>query len=98
MGEHVIAYDELYLQQCTAEKFGAAVAHKVGGDTFQSFIIDAHGGRIREIGSGVLPRRQYSLQLEKHGVKSVETGSNFRSGSDDIAGREMKLHLGLCHL
>ena len=91
LGEHVIAYDELYLQQCTAEKFGAAVAHKVGGDTFQSFIIDAHGGRIREIGSGVLPRRQYTLQLEKHGVRSVETGSNFRSGSDDIAGREMKL-------
>ena len=91
LGEHVIAYDELYMQQCTAEKFGEAVAHKVGGDTFQSFIIDAHGGRIREIGSGVLPRRQYSLQLEKHGVRSIETGSNFRSGSDDIAGREMKL-------
>jgi len=91
VGDYAIAYDELYLQQCTAEKFGDAVAHKVGTNTFQSFIIDAHGGRIREIGSGVLPRRQYSLQLEKHGVRSVETGSNFRSGSDDISGREMKL-------
>jgi hypothetical protein len=91
LGDFVICYDELYLQQCTADKFGDAVARKAYGKTFQAFIMDAHGGRIREIGSGVLPRIQYSKQLEARGISSVDTGYGFLPGSDDIKGREMKL-------
>ena len=90
-GAYVICYDELYLQQCNARQFADAVEFKTRGKVFQSFIIDAHGGRIREIGSGVLPRIQYSRELESRGVRSIETGSNFRAGSDDIKGREMRL-------
>jgi len=86
-----VCYDELYLQQCTAEIFAEAVMRKTRDNVFQSFIIDAHGGRIREIASGVLPRIQYTRELEARGVRSVETGSGFYPGSDDIAGREMKL-------
>ena len=61
------------------------------GGSYEAFIIDAHGGRIREIGSGVLPRIQYSKALEENKVFSTATGSNFLSGSDDVPGREMKL-------
>ena len=91
MGDHIVCYDELYIKHCTAAKFGAMVAQKTKGDKFQAFIIDAHGGRIREIGTGVLPRIQYSKELEHNGVSSYATGSNFISGSDDVPGREMKL-------
>ena len=91
LGDHVVCYDELYLQQCTAEIFAESVMRKTREHLFQSFIIDAHGGRIREIASGVLPRIQYTRELEKRGVRSAVTGSGCYPGSDDIAGREMKL-------
>jgi len=91
MGDYVVCYDELYIKHCTAAKFGTMVAQKTVNDTFQAFIIDAHGGRIREIGSGLLPRQQYSKELANNKVKSTLTGSNFLSGSDDVPGREMKL-------
>ena len=91
MGDHVVVYDELYIKNCTAAKFGDLVAQKTKGWNFEAFIIDAHGGRIREIGSGVLPRTQYKRELEKHKVKSTRTGHGFLSGSDDVPGREMKL-------
>ena len=91
MGDYIVCYDELYIKHCTAAKFGTMVGQKTVNDTFQAFIIDAHGGRIREIGSGLLPRQQYSKELELNKVKSIQTGSNFLSGSDDVPGREMKL-------
>lgn len=91
MGDHVVCYDELYIHNCTAAKFATMVRQKVGVDQFEAFIIDAHGGRIREIGSGVLPRVQYSRELEANRVKSNLTGHGFLSGSDDVPGREMKL-------
>ena len=91
MGDHVVVYDELYIKNCTAAKFGDLVAQKNAGWNFEAFIIDAHGGRIREIGSGVLPRTQYKRELERHKVKSTQTGYGFLSGSDDVPGREMKL-------
>ncbi len=91
MGDHVVVYDELYIKNCTAAKFGAMVAQKNAKWNFEAFIIDAHGGRIREIGSGVLPRTQYKRELERHNIKSRQTGHGFLSGSDDVPGREMKL-------
>ena len=91
IGSQTVVYDELYIQQCTATKFGEYVGMKAKGQSFQSFIIDAHGGRLRDIGSGLLPRRQYSSELEKRRVYSVETGFNFIPGSDDVSGREIKM-------
>ena len=90
-GDHAVVYDELYLQQCTAAKFAEGVSIKARNDNFEAFIIDAHGGRIREIGSGVLPRVQYTRELEERNIRSEVTGSNFLNGSDDVTGRTMKL-------
>jgi hypothetical protein len=82
-----LCYDQLYLRQCNATMFGEAFAKKVGSAHFHSFIIDAHGGRLRDIGSGRLPSEQYTEQLVKHGIRSQVTGSSFLAGCDDIMAR-----------
>lgn len=91
IGRQKVCYDELYLQRCDAAMLGVQVKPKVHGYNFQSFIIDAHGGQLREIGSGVHPMRQYSKVFEERNIASVETGHGFRMGSDDISGRVMVL-------
>ncbi len=91
IGKQKVCYDELYLQRCDAAILGYQVKPKVHDYTFQSFIIDAHGGQLREIGSGVHPMRQYSKVFEERGIASVETGHGFRMGSDDVSGRVMVL-------
>jgi hypothetical protein len=82
-----LVYDQLYLRQCNATKFGEAFAHKVRDFHFHAWIIDAHGGRLRDIGSGRLPVEQYTEELRKHHVASETTGSSFLAGCDDIAAR-----------
>jgi hypothetical protein len=84
--EYILLYDQLYLRQCNASIFGEEFAKKVTHH-FQAFIIDAHGGRIRDIGSGRLPSEQYTEQLVKRGIKSQITGSSFIAGCDDIPAR-----------
>lgn len=87
LGDHIYFYDELYIGQSSASIYGESVARKVGHNAFQSFIIDAHGGRLTDFGTGMTPREQYSIELAKRGIRSVETGSDFLSGSDIIEGR-----------
>lgn len=95
--DFVLIYDQLYLRQCNATIFGDAFAKKVAHFHFQAFLIDAHGGRLRDIGSGRLPVEQYTEQLVQRGVKSQITGSSFIAGCDDIAARaeatRMMLHI-----
>lgn len=82
-----LVYDQLYLRQANAVIFGDQFEQKVRGQHFHAFIIDAHGGRLRDIGSGRLPVEQYTEQLMKRGVKSNTTGSSFLAGCDDIPAR-----------
>lgn len=86
-GDFWLVYDALYLRQCNATIFGEAFAKKVAGQSFYAFLIDAHGGRIRDIGSGRLPVEQYSEELAKREVRSQVTGSSFLAGCDDILAR-----------
>ena len=67
--------------------FGEAFEQKVRGWHFHAFLIDAHGGRLRDIGSGRLPVEQYTEQLIKRGIRSQITGSSFLAGCDDIPAR-----------
>jgi len=89
-GDHCICYRELYLRNCDAATFGAMVEQVMAEEysLFQAFIIDAHGGGLTDISSGVSPRRRYSEELKKRGIQSIDTRHEFRDGSDDIAGRE----------
>lgn len=94
-GNFKICYDMLYLTNCTASKWGDEVELKMRNKHFQDFIIDAHGARLRDLGSGVLPRRQYEMELEKRGLVCEARGSRFTSGSDDVKGREMAVRAWL---
>ena len=82
-----LAYDQLYLRQCNAEVFGKNFEEKARSQQFYAFLIDAHGGRIRDIGSGRLPSEQYTEQLVKRQVRSQTTGGSFLAGCDDIPAR-----------
>jgi hypothetical protein len=82
-----LIYDELYLRQSNAQIFGEAFEKKARGWHFHAFIIDAHGGRLRDIGSGRLPVEQYTEQLVNRGISSQITGSSFLAGCDDILAR-----------
>lgn len=85
--EYWLVYDSLYLRQCNAAIFGEAFAKKVAGHHFHAFLIDAHGGRIRDIGSGRLPVEQYTEELAKRNIRSAVTGSSFLAGCDDVLAR-----------
>jgi hypothetical protein len=82
----IFLYDELYIHQCDAGKFGAAMAVKCRDTSFEAFVIDTHGGRIVDIGSGKSAIDHYSAALKDQGVASVRTGHNFAFGSDDVSG------------
>jgi len=83
----LLIYDQLYIRQCTATIFGELFEKRARGQAFHAFIIDMHGGRLRDIGSGRLPVEQYTEQLRDRSVKSTVTGSSFLAGCDDIAAR-----------
>jgi len=83
----LLVYDQLYIRQCNAVIFGEKFAEKTKGQSFHAFIIDMHGGRIREIGSGRLPVELYTEQLRQRNVASAVTGSSFLAGCDDIQAR-----------
>lgn len=85
--EFWLVYDQLYMRQCNAQIFGENFEQKVRGWHFHAFIIDAHGGRLRDIGSGRLPIEQYTEQLVKRNIRSQITGASFLAGCDDIIAR-----------
>ena len=91
----VLLYDQLYLRQCNAKVFGEEFDKKVRDHNFHAFIIDAHGARIRDIGSGRLPSEQYTEELVKRGVSSTITGSSFLAGCDDIPARTEATRVGM---
>ena len=85
--KYVLVYDQLYLRQCNASIFGEKFASKAAGQHFHAFLIDAHGGRLRDIGSGRLPIEQYTEQLVMRKIRSQTTGASFLAGCDDILAR-----------
>lgn len=91
LGDFHVVYDEMYIHRCDAETFGAEAEKRIKGRQFERFIIDAHGGRLTDIGSGIAPQRQYEMQLKKRGLSCNATSTYFQHGSDDIKGREFCL-------
>ena len=85
--DYWLVYDQLYLRQCNATIFGDEFSRRVRDWHFHAFIIDAHGGRLRDIGSGRLPVEQYTEQLLTRGIRSEITGASFLAGCDDIIAR-----------
>lgn len=88
-GDFLVAYDELYMRECTPQSFADAVAQKAAGQQFYAFIIDDHGSRQRTAVTGKTVRQHYTEELAERQVRSRLTGSGFIKGSDDVAGRTM---------
>lgn len=86
---HVVIYDELYIRQCDAFMFGEKFAKKADGWYWDDFIIDAHGAALRDIGSGLTPREQYSKQLADRNIESRRSKSGFHDGCDEPSNREV---------
>lgn len=86
-GNQKVMYKELYIRNCDAEKFGVTVEKAIGNYQFEEFIIDGQGGRLRDLGSGKLPREMYEEQLAKRGLKSRVSGSGFTEGVNIIEAR-----------
>jgi|GEM_PF-807582 len=83
----LLIYDELYIRQCNALIFGEQFAPKAQEQHFYNFIMDMHGGMLRDLGSGRLPHELYSEELRKRGIRSQISGHSFTPGSDDIPAR-----------
>jgi len=83
----LLIYDELYIRQCNSLIFGEQFAAKAQEQLFYNFIIDMHGGMLRDLGSGRLPHELYSEELKKRGIRSMISGHGFTPGSDDIPAR-----------
>jgi hypothetical protein len=83
-GDFLLLYDELYIRNCNAIIFGQEFKRKIGEQDFYAFLIDAHGARLTDIGSGKSPQEQYIEQMRALGIRSKVTGYSFLPGADDI--------------
>ena len=91
----ILVYDELYIRQCSAVLFGEQFAKATQGQTFYSFVIDSHGGRITDIGSGRAVVEQYMEQLSRRKCRSLTTGTGFLAGCDDVQARTSAVRTSL---
>lgn len=88
--EVMYLYDELYLHDCDAMKFGLALRDKGRGQEYEAFIIDHRAGKTHEIASGQTIESRYAEQFKLHGLESRQTGHGFNWGPDDVnAGIDM---------
>ncbi len=85
-GDFIYFYAEIYLRQCDAHKLAKRMSMTIGGQEIYEFLIDHHGGRLTEIGSGKTPEQQYREAFRAEGVKSTKTGHSFTYASDDLDG------------
>jgi hypothetical protein len=83
-GDFILLYDELYIRNCNAIIFGQEFKKKVMDQDFYAFLIDAHGARLTDIGSGKSPQDQYTEQLVVQQIRSKTTGHSFIPGADDV--------------
>jgi len=87
--DHLYIFDELYIQQCSAEIFGQKMREKARISNLEAMIIDHQMSRMTETGSGRTIEDQYSEALKKYGVTCRRTGTDFTWGvADPIAGIE----------
>ncbi|MGB1649675.1 MAG: hypothetical protein ACPHEP_01490 [Acidimicrobiales bacterium] len=84
---HLI-FGELYIHQCTASIIAEQLRKATAGTWYQSFIIDAHGGNLTSIDTGIAPREAYEREMLERDVRCVETQHRFIPGCSVIAYRE----------
>ena len=90
-GDHVVVYDELYMQAMDAETVAKKIHEKLAGVVMQDFIIDRHFARQSVAGMGGTTHGDiYAAALAKRGVRSVASGSDFTLSNSEVeSGCEM---------
>ena len=87
-GSWHLAFGEIYIHQCTARMIAQALDKVTQDVWFQSFLIDAHGGNLTSMDTGVSPREAYEREMQLLDVQCVETKHRFVPGCSVIAYRE----------
>lgn len=87
-GEFICLYDELYIGQCDAGKYGERMKEKTAEQTFYTFLIDRHGSRLTDMGYGRDVENQYRDALKANKVRSTVSSHGFQWASDDKTGGE----------
>ena len=83
---HVYLYAELYIKNADARQFGRSMKRKLDKRMARAYIIDKQEGRKHDTGSGRSIEDQYSRQLKRRRLQSIDTGYSFIGGSPDPAG------------
>jgi hypothetical protein len=83
-----LVYGEVYIRQCTSRLIAQALDKVSTSVWFQTFIIDAHGGNLTSIDTGIAPREAYEREMKSLNVECVETKHRFIPGCSVIAYRE----------
>jgi len=91
LGSQRVVYDEIYIPQANAAMFGEAIDQRLRDKVFQKYVIDAHGGALTEIGSGITPLEKYQDELVARNFKCEAHGAAFSAGCDKIKSREESL-------
>lgn len=93
----LVLYDELYLPKCSARIFAEAMERRCRGQDFEDFVIDMHGSRVTEAGTGLSIYDQYRDALAQKEVRCRKRGSAFAMGDDDVKSsiERCRYYLGL---
>jgi Terminase large subunit, T4likevirus-type, N-terminal len=83
---HIYFFDELYIKNADARQFGRNMKRKLDGRMPRGYIIDKQEGRKHDTGSGRSIEEQYSRQLKRRRLQSIDTGYSFHAGPPDPAG------------
>ena len=83
-----LVYGEIYIRQCTSRLIAQQLDSVTKNVWFQTFIIDAHGGNLTSIDTGISPREAYEREMKELGVECVESKHRFIPGCSVIAYRE----------
>lgn len=78
-------YDELVVEQSSATKLAERLKEKLvhhGNPKFETFIIDHHGSRLTEAGSGQNAEDQYRKAFQEYRIESRSRGHGFMYGCD----------------
>jgi hypothetical protein len=96
-GQMLLVEDELYVNQCTAEKFAAMMATKMAGKRYEYGIIDNKAGAIHEMGSGTTVEQQYRDAMERRKLWANIRQKQFKWGGSDLAAGVEAVH-SLLHI
>lgn len=81
--KHIYIYDELYCHGKDVKAFAEMLEPKTRGQNFEAFIIDAHGSRKTEVGTGKTIAQHYADAFKAKGIKSSLTANGFIPVGED---------------